>query len=92
MVLYEEAKNINFQEYIVEGENHSFAALENNVKKRRMFVQAVLAVVNQPRIKSVWSRLPSDAWFDMVLVSYNEQQGKVLSGALLPPLTTLLSC
>ena len=39
-----------------------------------MFVQAVLAAVNQPRITSIWVRLRSDAWFVMVLATCSEVQ------------------
>ena len=34
----------------------------------------IVAAVNQPRIRSIWVRLQSDAWFDMVLTTYSEVQ------------------
>lgn len=44
--------------------------LNDNIKRRRMIIQAVLAVMNHPRIKSVYMRLRNDAaWFDMALAS-----------------------
>ena len=58
---------ITFQEFLVEGRNHSYTAFYNNVKRRIMSVQAVLAAVNKPRITSIWLRLRSDAWFVIVL-------------------------
>ena len=58
----------------MEGRNYSYTVFKNNAKRRRMFVQAVLAAVNQPRIRSIWVRLRSDAWFVMVLATYSEVQ------------------
>ena len=51
-----------------------FSSFIGNMKRRRMFIQAVLAVLNQPKPKVVWMRLRSDAWFEMVMRSCNEQQ------------------
>ena len=63
-------RNINFQEYLVEGRNHSYT------------LQAILAVVNQPRIRSIWVRLQSGCF----------HRWKVLSMPLLPPSTTSHCC
>lgn len=47
----------------------------NKIKWRIIaFLQALLAVVHQPRIKCVWRHLRSDAWFEMVMAAYNENQ------------------
>lgn len=73
--LMKKRKEIKYHKYDKEGNSTlSFSSFVGNMKRRRMFIQAVLAVLNQPKPKVVWMRLRSDAWFEMVMRSYNEQQ------------------
>lgn len=45
------------------------------IKKRRFFlVQAILSCLYPPRLREVWMRPRSFAWFDMVETSFNDEQ------------------